>query len=272
MPDIKISALPSATTLGGSELFPLVQGGTTKQVSQALLEAEIVATAGSLMDVKIAAIPATPPTPNPYIASGTMFNTGVAEAKRFDFKTDDDLTYNPDGKIAIMSYGGYYNVSNGVMSVDPGSIGFKTTWAADGKKAALNIRANGPSIQILASAGFGTNIRELIAHDAGLVLSTSNSAGAEVIQLSFNDSGAVVGDFRTGAAALGMLYFADYSTNIIANDRSITDTGAVKKLRQEANTWTTGTRPGAPTAGTFGFNTTFPRFEGWDGSAWVALS
>lgn len=203
-----------------------------------------------------------------YTASGNVFDTGLATVRRFDFQTDNNGTYNPDGKIAIMSYGGYYNVGNGVMTVNPGSIGFKTTWAADGKKAALNIRANSPLIQILASAGFGTNIRELVAHDAGLVLSTGNSVGAEIIQLSFNDSGAVVGDFRTGGAALGMLYFADYSANIITNDRSITDTGSVKKLRQQANTWATAGRP-VPVAGIFGFNTDTAKFEGYTGTTWV---
>lgn len=39
--------------------------------------------------------------------------------------------------------------------------------------------------------------------------------------------------------------------------------------RQKANTWATGGRPSSPTAGTWGFNSTTGKFEGYTGSAWA---
>lgn len=70
---------------------------------------------------------------------------------------------------------------------------------------------------------------------------------------------------------LGMQYAGDYSTDLILNDRSFTDVGTVKVLRQKSTSWATAGRPAAPAAGDWGFNTTTAKHEGWDGSTWNAF-
>lgn len=69
----------------------------------------------------------------------------------------------------------------------------------------------------------------------------------------------------------GLVYAADYSVDLKANDRSLTDVGTVKVLRQSVNSWATAGRPSTPAVGDWGYNTTTSKHEGWNGSLWNAF-
>ncbi len=57
MPDIKISALPSATSINASDVFPIVQNGTTKKATASLISAAVVSTNVFRVDPDISAAP-----------------------------------------------------------------------------------------------------------------------------------------------------------------------------------------------------------------------
>lgn len=264
MAEIKISALPSASSLAGTEMIPLVQGGTTKEALLSLIETKIMTTADALMDAKIAAIPASPGSDSIYTASGDVFDTGVATTRTFNFNTDPNSTYNPFTKVMKMQFNQTVDIL-GVTSPNPGSISFVGTSFTAGEVASGNISTNKINFSTVNTSG-RQRIFEVNLNDARLF--STGPLGDTTFKV--NNDGAFITDTRSSQN--GIMYSGDYSTEIITKDRSIPDVGAVKKLRQQANTWTTGTRPAVPDPGTFGLNTTIPQFEGYDGTAWVALS
>lgn len=266
MANVKISALPTATFVNDADLIPIVQSGVTKKVTPAILLENVWAETTAINGL-IDSILGAPATASLYTASGNLFNNGIAMAKDFLFKTSTDGSYNPSGTYHEMRFNGTYSDSGG-YSTAPGTFGMKGA-GVNNKLVLFNMYGGAtPTTEIWSVDTVESRTRKITLNSDSLYLGTETATG--LVGINFNNGGAVLTDSRS--TPLGLIYNGNYSATIAVNDRSIPDVGTVKLLRQQANTWTTGTRPGAPTAGEFGFNTTFPRFEGWDGSAWVALS
>lgn len=262
MANVKISALTSATFVNDADLIPIVQSGVTKKVTPAvLLEnlwAETTAING-LIDTLLGA----PATASLYTASGTLFNNGIAMAKDFLFKTSTDGSYNPSGTSHEMRFNGTYNDSGG-FSTAPGTFGMKGA-GINNKLVLFNMYGGAtPTTEMWAVDTVESRTRKITLNSDGINISTEFTVGSFL--LSFNDNGATMTDSRP--SVFGLEYTGNYSISLATHDRSVPDVGTVKLLRQQANTWTTGTRPTA-VAGVFGLNTTTSKFEGYTGSAWV---
>lgn len=253
MANIKITTLPNAATVLGSELIPLVQSGVTKNVLVSVLKNDF-----------LAAVPAD--SGSIYTTSGTLFNNGIGVTRNFKFLTDADGTYNVAGNIHDLRFNSFFNDSGG-SSTQPGAFGMKAYTPASNKLVAFNMfGTTTPSMELLSVDTVEANTRKIRLNSDGIYVSTEFASGS--LLLSFTNNGAVVSDSRP--SVFGMEYAADYSTTLATRERSFTDVGTVKLLRQDANIWTTGTRPSA-VAGRFGFNATTTKFEGYTGTVWVDL-
>jgi hypothetical protein len=194
-----------------------------------------------------------------------VFDTGLATTRRFSFITDQNATYNPTAAQLDFKFNHYMN-NISASSAQPGAFGIRVKNNGDNEYVTFNMYSAGQYLEMVGSSIAFADQRKFFLSAYSVQMSTGTATGQ--VEFTLNSSGAILTDSRTGVNSIGMTYNADYSTNIIVNDRSITDTGSVKKLRQQANTWTTGTRPTA-VAGVFGLNTTTSKFEGYTGSAWV---
>jgi hypothetical protein len=199
-----------------------------------------------------------------YTASGNVFHTGIASTRRFDFQTSQDAGYNPSGENIRMTFNAYSDYSNNVLS-SPGTFGIKAQQISNVLRyASINMYSASETIELLSTDISVGERRTITVSPEEVNIYTNTSTGN--VQLLFNGGGGWYVDNRT--PKLGFRYNADYSNDLLTVDRAMTDVGTVKKLRQQANTWTTGTRPAA-VAGVFGLNTTTSKFEGYTGSAWV---
>lgn len=235
----------------------------------AALEVEDIAINGLIDDINIAI--AAIPTDNIYTASGNLFDTGVATTRKFRFVTDSDAGYNPNNATHTIEYNAHFDVKTTGWTYSPGSYGMKVNTGLNANNAVINFYSSDAAISIEAATGVGSNRRFVTVEDDKAMIGSETGSGTSCA-LFAADSGLSIGDYRLPANAQGLRYEGDYSTAILVNNRSIPDVGIVKTLRQQTNTWTTGTRPAAPVAGMFGFNTTIPQFEGWNGTAWVAFA
>lgn len=264
MPNIKISGLPAATFVNDADLIPIVQSGVTKRVTPAILLENIwaeTAAINALVDGLISA-----PVISPYTSSGTLYDTGTATTRRFTFSTDQDGTYNPTGNKHELKFNHYFNDTGG-FSTQVGAFGMKAYATLSNKLAAFNMYGTStPSIEMIAVDTVESHTRKIRLNSDGMYLSTEFASG--LFLMSFTSSGVTMTDSRP--TVFGLEYVSNYSIALANNDRSVTDTGTVKLLRQDANTWTTAGRP-TPVAGRHGFNTTTSKFEGYTGSAWVDL-
>jgi hypothetical protein len=107
MANSKISALTSATTpLAGTETLPIVQSGSTKQVSVANLTAGRAVSTGALTVVG-----ANATLDNAYSLVGKLAaGTPVGMIKR---NSSNQVTIDEDGYGTIIGYGGRYSFSGG---------------------------------------------------------------------------------------------------------------------------------------------------------------
>lgn len=202
-----------------------------------------------------------------YTASGNVFNTGVATTRRFDFVTDQDAVYNSGAENIKLSFNAYSDHSNNVIAL-PGTLSIKAQKTGNVLKyASFNIFSVSETIELLATDISLGERRIINVSPIEANIFTDTSTGN--VQLLFNSGGGFYVDNRS--TKLGLRYNADYSADLVTVDRAMTDVGIVKKLRQQANTWTTAGRP-AVVAGVFGFNTTTSKFEGYNGTAWVDLA
>lgn len=107
MADKKISALTGATTpLAGTEVLPIVQGGSTVKVSIANVTAGRAVSTGAL---SVATADIT--LDNAYALKGKLVaGTAVAMIKR---NSADEVTIDEDGYGAKIGFGGRYNFAGG---------------------------------------------------------------------------------------------------------------------------------------------------------------
>ena len=107
MADKKISALPAATTpLAGTEVLPIVQGGTTDQVSVANLTAGRAVSTGALTVVA-----ADTTLDNAYSLKGKLVaGTAVSMLRR---NSSDEVAIDEDGYGTKIGFGGRYNFAGG---------------------------------------------------------------------------------------------------------------------------------------------------------------
>jgi hypothetical protein len=116
MADLKISQLPAATTpLAGSEVLPIVQSGTTKQVSVTNLTANRAVSATS--------VTATTFSTNVAAASATLSGTTLAATGT---DTNINLTLTPKGTGAVTTAASYNDGAGKVRAV-PQSGSAKTS-------------------------------------------------------------------------------------------------------------------------------------------------
>lgn len=257
MANVKISALPTATFVNDADLIPIVQSGVTKKVTPAIFLQNVWAETTAINGL-IDGILAAPSSPSPYTASGTLFNNGVASSRIFSFKTDRDLTYNPSTIFTDLYFGKVVDASTQVLTDQLGAICIKNSTAGT-----VNIATN-TGITIAQYNTATSRLFQVALNSFKVEIQGGTSTG--IVRFEVGVNGLLVTDGRS--TPLGWTYNGNYSTTIIANDRSIPDVGTVKLLRQQANPWTTSTRP-TPATGVFGFNTDTSKFEGYTGSAWV---
>jgi hypothetical protein len=125
MADLKISQLPAATTpLAGSEVLPIVQSGTTKQVSIDNLTAGKAVSASTVSATTVTAttVNATTFDTNVAAAGVTLAGTTLA-ADGTD--TNISVTINPKG-TGVVTTSATYNDVNGKLRAIPQSGTAKT--------------------------------------------------------------------------------------------------------------------------------------------------
>ena len=246
---IKISALPTASAINPADNLVIVQSGVTKKILHSIVKASAAAGATSI-----------------YNASGVVLNNGIATVRGFSFSTDLDLTYNPSGYFGNLVFGSTVSATSGAVTASPGSVAISGGQTASGARVTLNYNAATKTFSVQGWDGSTTKTFTVTPFD----ISVQSGVSGGVVQLYISESGIYINDTRPGGNVKGLQYVSNYSGDIILSDSSITDTRSVKLLRQDANTWTTGTRP-ATIAGRHGFNTTTSKFEGYTGTTWVDL-
>jgi hypothetical protein len=175
MADLKISQLPAATTpLAGSEVLPIVQSGTTKQVSIDNL------TAGKA----VSASTVTATTVTGTTVNGTTFDTNIAAAgvtlagttlAADGTDTNISLTLTPKGS-GVVTTAASYNDGAGKLRAIPQSGAAKTT------SYTLAVTDVGEFIEIGASGAIVVPDAVFSAGDA--VVLFNNTSGAITITLS----------------------------------------------------------------------------------------
>jgi hypothetical protein len=142
MADKKISALTGATTpLAGTEVLPIVQGGSTVKVSIANVTAGRAVSTGAL-SVTTADITLD----NAYALKGKLVaGTAVAMIKR---SSADEVTIDEDGYGAKIGFGGRYNFAGGGdFTVGVGNVVIGT--AAKGIDFSANTGTAGMTSELL---------------------------------------------------------------------------------------------------------------------------
>lgn len=175
MADLKISQLPAATVpLAGTEVLPIVQSGTTKQVSIDNL------TAGKA--VSVLSLSAT--TVNGTTVNGTTFDTNVAAAgvtlagttlAADGTDTNIGININPKG-TGVVTTSTTYSDANGALRAIPRSGAAKTT------SYTLAVTDVGEYIEV--GTGGSITVPNAVFSTGDAVVIFNNTSGAITITLS----------------------------------------------------------------------------------------
>jgi hypothetical protein len=175
MADLKISQLPAATTpLAGSEVLPIVQSGTTKQVSIDNLTAGKAVSATSVSATTVTAT----------TVNGTTFDTNVAAAgvtlagttlAADGTDTNISLTLTPKGS-GVVTTAASYNDAAGKLRAIPQSGSAKTS------SYTLAVTDVGEFIELGTSGAIVVPDATFSAGDAVVIF--NNTSGAITITLS----------------------------------------------------------------------------------------
>jgi hypothetical protein len=125
MADLKISQLPAATTpLAGSEVLPIVQSGTTKQVSIDNLTAGKAVSASTVSATTVTATTVNGTFDTNVAAAGVTLSGTTLAADGTD--TNIDITITPKGS-GVVTTGASYSDAAGKLRAIPRSGAAKTT-------------------------------------------------------------------------------------------------------------------------------------------------
>jgi hypothetical protein len=137
----KISALPAATSVDGTEIVPIVQAGTTKKVTGTLLRSPIGNAGGDLVGSY----------PNPTLAAITTAQSGVGSSTAIPVLSVDakgrvtglTTASNPQGTVTSVTAGtglsGGTITSNGTLSVAYGTTAGTATQGNDSRFSTIPI-------------------------------------------------------------------------------------------------------------------------------------
>jgi hypothetical protein len=211
MADLKISQLPAATTpLAGSEVLPIVQSGTTKQVSIDNLTAGKAVSASTVSATTVTAT----------TVNATTFDTNVAAAG----VTLAGTTLAADGTDTNIS-----------VTITPKGTGVVTT-AASYNDGAGKLRAI-PAVGAAKTASYTLAISDVgefveLGTSGTIVIPASVFAAGDAISIFNNTSGTIA----CTCSAITTVYKGGFNTNISATGFSITTRGVCTILFITATT------------------------------------
>jgi hypothetical protein len=207
MADSKISALPASTTpLAGTEVLPIVQSSTTRQVSVANL------TAGRA----ISATQLTLTTGNLIVASGQGIDfsatSGAPGATSELFNDYEEGTFTPTITFGGASVGVTYSTQNGIYT----KIGNLVNVIAN-----VRLTSKGSSVGTANLAGLPYSQRTLTDAEAAISIQANNFAATVITQVMGNVvSGSdtiIFGKFSAGAVVT--MSDVDFANNTIVRVR-----------------------------------------------------
>jgi hypothetical protein len=177
MADLKISQLPAATTpLAGTEVLPIVQSGTTKQVAVNDLTAGKAVSATSLSATTVTAT----------TVNGTTFDTNIAAAgvtlagttlAADGTDTNISLTLTPKGS-GVVTTAASYNDAAGKLRAIPQSGSAKTT------SYTLATTDVGEFIELGASGAIVVPDATFSAGDAVVIFNNTSSAATLTLSIT----------------------------------------------------------------------------------------
>lgn len=175
MADLKISQLPAATTpLAGTEVLPIVQSGTTKQVAVDDLTAGKAVSATSVTATTVTAT----------TVNGTTFDTNVAAAgvtlagttlAADGTDTNISIAINPKGTGAVTNTGTYSDASGKLRAI-PQSGSAKTT--------SYTLAASDVGQMIQVGSGGSVTVPDSVFSAGDAVVIFNNTSGNVTLTLS----------------------------------------------------------------------------------------
>jgi hypothetical protein len=175
MADLKISQLPAATTpLAGSEVLPIVQAGTTKQVSIDNLTTGKAVSASSLSATTVTATTVNGTTFDTNVAAAGVTLAGVTLAAD-GTDTNIGININPKGTGVVTTSTTYSDV-NGALRAIPRSGAAKTT------SYTLAVTDVGEYIEV--GTGGSITVPNAVFSTGDAVVIFNNTSGAITLTLS----------------------------------------------------------------------------------------
>lgn len=238
MPNLRISELPTAGPITGTELVPISQNGTTAQTTTAAISGSI-----SLN------YPFITVTNQPLLTLSRQLGVGAGLAIT-DGGAQGTLQIAPQGALASLVAAG-----NGILTKS-GSVITPRSIAVSGNGLSI---ANGDGISAnptISLSGFAAQIANITSGNGLLIRTTGGGASMVSIDGTANQITLTNGDGNSGNPTVS-----------ITNNPVIPGTAGMV-----VPTGTTGQRSGSPTNGVIRYNTTSQTFEGYANSAWRDFS
>jgi len=238
MPNLRISELPTAGPITGTELVPISQNGTTAQTTTAAISGSISL---NYPFITVTNQPLLTSSRQLGVSSGLGITDGGAQGV---------LQISPQGALASLLAAGSGILTKSGSTITPRLLAFSGSGLAISD--ADGVSAN-PTISL---AGFVAQVAA-ISSGTGLVARTTGpGAGLVSIDGTANQITLVNGDASLGNPTIS-----------IASNPVIPGTAAMT-----LPSGTTAQRPGLPTNGQIRFNADTLNFEGYTSGSWQAFS
>jgi hypothetical protein len=175
MADLKISQLPAATTpLAGSEVLPIVQSGSTVQVSVDNLTTGKAVSASSLSATTVTATTVNATTLDTNVAAAGVTLSGTTLAAD-GTDTNISVTITPKG-TGVVTTGSTYSDVNGALRAIPRSGAAKTS--------SYTLAATDVGEYIEIGTGGSVTVPDAVFATGDAVVLFNNTSGAITITLS----------------------------------------------------------------------------------------